>query len=324
MEQILPFARRYTNADNFVIFMFANNLFRASVMKRIRTFQSFDIKHYFVISLDAPLHKHLGRRGVPSLLMPLRVPKDDNEARARLWIFRMRVFVHLLKGGISFLHIDADSYWVKNPLPFVQKQLKEFDVIYAHGSYFPLEVFSKWRFVVCMGFLAINANPKTVKLYQAILQRTKEVNDDQRAQNQTLQKMDVQWACEHPYDIQCRSYSISVCKEVRKGYIPRLDLEVCILPHHLFPRVWTPTLRPSEIIMHNYLDEANDPELFNAHHRTRPRRRRVTKHDGGLGAGTFVFSRPRVSFRSLRSFHSYHGLRLLPRGRLPFILRLRS
>jgi len=79
--------------------------------------------------------------------------------------FRTQAILELLQANISLLLVDADHFWARDPLPWLDQQSGQ-DIITENAHFSPWES-------VCGGFLFLNHTLSTLQLWNKVTQQTK-------------------------------------------------------------------------------------------------------------------------------------------------------
>jgi hypothetical protein len=141
------------------------------------------ISFIYIVCLDSVIESHLSNFGFRcSYVHHLPIVQMSN----RLWLLRALVTKQLLIQGFDVLMTDTDAIWLRNPFDMLSS-FPESDVIASRAS-FPENISKRLGATVCMGFLYIKSNPRTIVLWEEffIFMSKMPRADDQRNFNQLL------------------------------------------------------------------------------------------------------------------------------------------
>jgi hypothetical protein len=176
--QALAFAKDRA-MDNTVIVVQVNEAWDLVMYNWIASAHRLGIKHYILISVDAPLAQRLSTQGAP--VVHIKVEKKEWQANyvyhQALWASRWRVVAGLVEHGYNVVHADADAPFVKNPAP----------VFALPGDIVVSRDVPEKEWLQCMGWVMLRSTPPAKAFLQrflTVLKSTK--HDDQKAWNYAM------------------------------------------------------------------------------------------------------------------------------------------
>lgn len=171
--------------------------------------EKISLKDLCVVAVDEPCYLALKSRKIRTVLMQL--PEQIiPSTRTKLWTQRVLLIHELIHLGINVIHSDADAFWLKNILPFLENN--KADLVFSIAYRMPENIVKEWGFILCCGFFEIKSNENTKKFMGDYLKKCREVTDDQLALNQLLFDKGVMWeqqSTEYNHG-KCRHYNISI------------------------------------------------------------------------------------------------------------------
>lgn len=214
--------------DNTIVIVFANQGYLPVLNNWLYAIDQLGVSNYLVVALDDKLYANMASRGIPVLL------RTCNPALESLWVHRLQVIQEILNVGFNVLHSDADAVWLKNPLEkYIYNQ--PYDLIFSQGSFWPLDVYKSWGFVLCCGFFFMSANSVILQWIETLVDRVKHDKDDQVSVNRLLLEKNIQWPEADSYALDFQGKRFCCYKDVLIG--KGSELSIALLPHARFQRV---------------------------------------------------------------------------------------
>jgi len=232
------------------IIVFANYNYLLVLENWLESVNRIDVNNFLIISLDSKLHNYLIDKNINSRLRPCELDLG------KLWIHRIEVIEELLCEGYDIIHSDADAVWLKDPQPYLANLNQ--DMIFSQGTYWPLDVYEKWNFVLCCGFFYIRNNKKTKSFFEQLKERVKEDKDDQVSCNRLLLEKKIIW--EKPtnsYQLRFRNYSFACSKNIIQG--KNSQFSIALLPHYQFQRI---PEKSNDIYIKHLISEKNSEDIM--------------------------------------------------------------
>tara|TARA_B100000519_G_scaffold203369_1_gene225971 strand:+ start:15853 stop:16611 length:759 start_codon:yes stop_codon:yes gene_type:complete len=189
-------------------------------------------KHALIITLDEETKKSIDY--CDTLHRPISVEERNFGS---LWQHRLEVLDELLQSHTEIIHSDADAVWLRNPLPMFTSL--DSNIIFTQGTVWPHDVHALYGIVLCCGLFYLNNSEQAKQFVKQIRARVVTDNDDQISVNREVASRITGWRIEEPRHIPFRETTFVTSKAVIKS-IPKSegdDLNICVLPHHLFPRM---------------------------------------------------------------------------------------
>jgi hypothetical protein len=153
----------------------------------LRWFESSGYLSYLkVITYDAKSTHFVERRGLACIRMAERI----NDPR-QIYVSRLDVIQDLIDRGTHVIHTDADAFWLRPDLSTLTKPSLDLHISTGHGI--PREAMDEWGFSLCCGFFILHATKQSKTFLRSWLQRTRDMNHDQRALNDLLLERKVDW-----------------------------------------------------------------------------------------------------------------------------------
>ena len=122
--------------------------------------------------------------------------------------------------------------------------------MFSQGTYHPEAAFAAWGFVLCCGFFAVRASPRTAMFFDAVYARTVSEQDDQAAVNLLLLEAGTAWQTSGPdsYPVPFADRHFTAYRELLRSRHAPFGATIGLLPHHLAPRL--PTPEPGALLKH--------------------------------------------------------------------------
>lgn len=218
--------------DGSVILTFSNQGYLPILENWLLAMARLDIRDILVVALDGPTHAWLSARGVVTVLLPCA---DDLQA---LWRRRVALFAATLRRGYNLLHSDADAVWLRDPRPeyFAGSAA---DVVFSQATQWPTDVYRDWSFTLCCGLFFLRATDPVQALMSDWMAHVAETGDDQVSFNRLLHARGLAWEIVEPYRIPTPfGVDITCSRQLMRARAGDLNVEV--LPQHLFQRVHFP------------------------------------------------------------------------------------
>lgn len=148
------------------------------------------ISYLYFVCLDGDIELHLQSYGFRcSHVYHLPAAQMNNQ----LWLLRARVTKQLLVQGYDVLMTDTDAIWLRNPFEMLSS-FPHSDVIASRAS-FPEDISKRLGATVCMGFVYIKSNSRTIILWEELYLFMSKMPraDDQRNFNQLLLNLQIKF-----------------------------------------------------------------------------------------------------------------------------------
>ncbi len=233
-----------------LITVFANYNYLHVLENWLAAMRRIHVDNFLIISLDEKLHHHLQEKNISSLFRPCEFDLG------KLWIHRVDIILELLEKGYNIIHSDADAVWIKDPQPYLNKLSQ--DMIFSQGTYWPLDVHKKWKFVLCCGFFYIKSNKKTLDFMNQLAERVQIDKDDQVSCNRLLMEEGLSWNIpENTYKLTFRDRDF-ICST--KCIFGKTDtLSAALLPHAKFQRIAEPS---DDVYVKHLISEKNSDDIM--------------------------------------------------------------
>jgi len=158
---------------------------------------------------------------------------------SNLWQTRLEIFAALCRSGVDFFHSDADAFWTRDPRE--DCRALGVDLVFSQGTICPRAAVRQWGFVLCCGFYYVQATPATTDFLETVSRCCTEMDQphDQVALNTLLLEIGVDWEKNYPKSElrEFRGEMLSYFSRPILGRCQAANLDLCLLPHHLFPRL---------------------------------------------------------------------------------------
>ncbi|MEW6746969.1 MAG: putative nucleotide-diphospho-sugar transferase [Planctomycetota bacterium] len=238
-HQIDPALREVVEScqrNKLVIVTLANAGYANVLDNWLRAMQRLGIGNILVVALDQELYDALAGRtleasGTRRYLLPCGRNLGD------LWVKRLQLFRDLNDLGVDFIHSDTDAVWLKNPLLEFFRDPGP-DIVASPGTVWPHDVHSEWGFVLCCGLFFVRASKKMSYFLHEMLEDVARTKDDQVSLNRLLQRDRIRWTIRAPYPLPFRGKTVTCSRQSIEGRGE--NLQVSVLPHHLFQRLPMP------------------------------------------------------------------------------------
>ncbi|KAJ1460586.1 hypothetical protein M885DRAFT_509636 [Pelagophyceae sp. CCMP2097] len=132
----------------------------------------------------------------------------------------------LLGAGYDVTLSDADAVWFEDAQPFFDRANSH--IVASRGS-FPVHLARLWGTTACMGLVHFKSGDATSALVRRMVQRVVVHGDDQRALNEALFDVGVEWPS-------LMQYVGSSTDALGNATIDGDELRVALLPHDAFVR----------------------------------------------------------------------------------------
>lgn len=224
-----------------VVLLFFNSKYENYCIKTLYHMSRFEIHNTCLIALDNALKDKIATLfpRVHSVCIPCEC--STNHTRTNLWKLRTRVWSELVNNGISFLQLDGDLDWFKNPLPFVRNlaATHNCDILLSQGTNHPKHIHKIYNFVACCGFMYFRASSRTQSFLQKVKVNCAAQGDDQTAVNNVIHYNKVRWTTPHLR---------TTC--VVKGILKTCDTAVLLLPQSHIPRAKNVVITEHTLVSH--------------------------------------------------------------------------
>ena len=129
------------------------------------------MRNVLIVTNDEPLHRFLSCKNITNLHVPwedvvLNTPKGPFDflgaGMVQILVVRVGVIKVLNHWGYDVRNYDADAIIMRNP-HHVYEQYPDSDVVGTYGGMMPLDLYSKWGVVLCMGAVMFRSTNKTSK-----------------------------------------------------------------------------------------------------------------------------------------------------------------
>jgi hypothetical protein len=189
-------------------------------------------QHALVITLDDETQDTIDF--CDTLHRPIEV---EGQNFSGLWQHRLDVLDELLQSYGEIIHSDADAVWLRNPLPMISNL--NANIVFTQGTVWPYDVHALYGVVLCCGLFYLNNCQQTRQFVKQIRERVLNDKDDQISVNREVASRINGWKIEDPQLIPFRETTFTTSKEVMKGIAKSEsdELNIYVLPHHLFPRL---------------------------------------------------------------------------------------
>lgn len=189
-------------------------------------------QHALVITLDDETRDAIDF--CDTLHRPIEVEEQNFGG---LWQHRLEVLNDLLQLHDEIIHSDADAVWLRNPLPMISSL--NANIVFTQGTVWPHDVHALYGVVLCCGLFYLNNSPQAKQFVAQIKERVINDKDDQVSVNREVASRITGWQIEEPVLIPFRETNFTTSKAVMTSKAKNKgdDLNVCVLPHHHFPRL---------------------------------------------------------------------------------------
>ena len=186
-----------------------------------------------LVACDRTAEDTWGREGMTVLAAP------TDGSLGGLWQTRLDIFAALCRAGVDFFHSDADAFWRHDPRDYCRGLPA--DLVFSQGTIHPRVAVRAWGFVLCCGFFSVRANQATASFLESVNQRCAAMTkpDDQVALNTLLLEQDTAWDTNGQVADRrdFRGEELCFFPTPVHGRCHAAELDLCLLPHHLFPRL---------------------------------------------------------------------------------------
>lgn len=233
-----------------IIIVFSNYNYLPVLKNWLEAVNRINVNNFLIISLDKKLHHYLQEKNIPSLLRPCELDLG------KLWIHRIDVILELLEEGYDIIHSDADAVWLKDPQPYLNKL--DQDMVFSQGTYWPLDVYEKWQFVLCCGFFYIKSNKNTLAFMKKLAKRVQSDKDDQVSCNRLLLEEGLHWEIPNDtYELTFRDRNFLCSDQCIFGKMDTLS--TVLLPHSKFQRIAESS---NDIYVKHLISEKNSDDIM--------------------------------------------------------------
>ncbi|MDO6567906.1 putative nucleotide-diphospho-sugar transferase [Alteromonas sp. 1_MG-2023] len=189
-------------------------------------------QHALVITLDNETHDAIDF--CDTLHRPIAV---EGKNFSGLWQHRLEILDELLQSYDEIIHSDADAVWLRNPLPMISSLNS--NITFTQGTVWPHDVHTLHGVVLCCGLFYLNNSSEARHFLKQVRKRVENDNDDQISVNREVASRINGWQIKEPLQIPFRETTFTTSKEVMRSIAKSEsdDLNICVLPHHLFPRL---------------------------------------------------------------------------------------
>lgn len=233
-----------------IILVFANYGYLTVLENWIYFIRKLNISNYKVIALDDRLYEYLKNKNIETTYRPCELDLG------KLWVHRVEVIKEFIDEGYDVIHSDADAVWVKNPL--VELNNTKGDLIFSQGTFWPLNIHSKWGFVLCCGLFVIRNNAKTKTFLNQWSTNVKIYKDDQVSLNNLLDEKKIMWDESEFYELEFRNKKFK-CFDITLNGKTKDNLAVSMLPHKEFQRIQESS---NNIFVKHIISEKNSESIL--------------------------------------------------------------
>jgi hypothetical protein len=206
-----------------------------------------------LVACDRAAKDTWGREGMTVLAAP------TDGSLGGLWQTRLDVFAALCRAGVDFFHSDADAFWRRDPRDYCRAL--QADLVFSQGTIHPRAAVRAWGFVLCCGFFSVRANQATASFLEGVNRHCSAITkpDDQVALNTLLLEQDTAWDANRQVADRrdFRGEELRFFPGPVHGQCQAAGLDVCLLPHHLFPRLGPPI---EEVMVEHLLENKKRSE----------------------------------------------------------------
>ena len=142
---------------------------------------SLGYKNHFIMALDLSTYNELIKHSYRCY----KIADTINGKFANIWKLRLEIPLSYLKKGKNVFVSDVDTYW--NYYFNLDELSQNFDAFHAYATTWPKSVWEKWGFTLCGGIAGYQANERTIKLLQELLDECLKLQDkcdDQKLLNE--------------------------------------------------------------------------------------------------------------------------------------------
>lgn len=234
--------------ENKLIVAVANNKYSDIVENWLLHINKLKIKNYLIIALDKELYIYLINKNYNVFYDPLKITSIFD-----LWKKRVEIYKQTVEIGVDIVHSDPDAVWLRDPMEDYFSNKNNYDLIFSEGTAWPKKIYEKWGFILCCGLFYAKASPKTVSLFNEMLNKLHIYKDDQATINNILYEDEIEWVVIDKKVKQFNDnnfiYSDKLISGIGKNY------KIQILPHNLFQRIHIKKI--DAYIKHIFSDKTN-------------------------------------------------------------------
>ena len=154
--------------DDFEIVGFGDGRFKRIALNWALHLEDLGIENYSVICMDDEINDYLIDHNIKTKILKKEIFSDGFKAD---WGARFKELLRLIDSGKNIIHSDLDAVWLKNPKDYI---IEGYDVIASVGN-MPdyTRFYKKFHCSICMGWICVRSNEKTIKLFKSILEDPK-------------------------------------------------------------------------------------------------------------------------------------------------------
>lgn len=188
----------------------------------------FSRQNIYLVSLDAAsaeMAQSMGMIAAPFQGM------GERRSLTLIWKMRVRVIACLVEAGFHVIVSDSDALWLGDPWEDFNKSTVRNSSIVASRGESPRNLYHKWGWTMCMGFIFFRPTGAGMKLFLEVFERLViRTGDDQKALNAAANELGVVWNSDSDM-----RYVAST--EFGTGNVENIDnFQITMLPHSRYAR----------------------------------------------------------------------------------------
>ena len=140
-------------------------------MNWVAYLKKLNIENYLIVASDREAEHYLKDNGINTIYIRGTLPRQSKTG----WRWRTEQLLRFLNCGCRIIHSDLDTVWLKNPFHLISKN---YDAVFSRdlGGY-PGEVFDKWGFCVCPGWMYLTPTASIQAMFINILEENRQFDD---------------------------------------------------------------------------------------------------------------------------------------------------
>lgn len=197
-----------------------------------------------IFALDKSIYKYC----IDSNIQVIDVSNYYKKVNSEIWELRLNVFKDLIDQNITFIHSDLDAIWISNPINLFNE---ETSFQFSQGTIWPIEIFEKFKFVLCAGLVKIVPSEFSKKVLNYTISNFKYYKnkvDDQITLNFALNKFST-WNTKN-VAANYIEFKGNEVKTFKNNFYTVNENEILLLPHQSVSRITKNINISKSIIVH--------------------------------------------------------------------------
>lgn len=160
--------------NELLVVSFCNKLYKRIALNWVAHLKKLHIKNYVIVSTDKETESFLLDHEVNTLYMKGVIPRQSGGG----WSWRTEQLLKFLNCDCRIIHSDLDTVWLKNPFHLISKN---YDAVVSRDlGQFPKEVYDKWGFCICPGWMYLTPTSAIKSMFTSILQKKMKFDDQEQ------------------------------------------------------------------------------------------------------------------------------------------------